>query len=557
MKRFLMILVCMLACTAIASAVSAHTASSAARELPPIELEDRQISEPLLGASGAVQQCTLTLTFPDLQPSYPINDSALEDGTLEYNWEVVLRNGNSYLSVGSRHTKISGNTGYEQMTSMTPEEMDTFLFLWMENAAQWQFITTPSVTVTGNTFAWKFLVPESFTFDDNTEIDGIYITIGNEDWHGNVDYNWTAADYTNGTGVTSLEVWFWPGEELQASYPVNLPNLAVNDTEYDWSVSFTNGTADLVVSSFYRHKNAPQTNLAIADMPHDVYVGTKEHGWQWIGSPAIEIRGNAIVWTLPIPDIYGLTADNLKFSDAYICTGGKEDTGDLHWSVRWFFSPAIDAAYPGSGQCGDDLFWSLSTDGILTITGSGDMWNYTDDNPAPWNYGQKGIREINLPEGLTYIGSLAFANCKSIARIQIPVSVKEIGAGAFFACFLLRDVLIPSTVEYIGKDAFLFCNLLETIDYCGTQTSWAAISADERSEALAKASIRFVRRGDVNYDSAVSGKDITVLRRCFAGGYGITVDPYVADANKDTAVNGKDITLLRRYLAGGYNISLE
>lgn len=50
---------------------------------------------------------------------------------------------------------------------------------------------------------------------------------------------------------------------------------------------------------------------------------------------------------------------------------------------------------------------------------------------------------------------------------------------------------------------------------------------------------------------------LPVLRRCFAGGYGITVDPYVADANKDAAVNGKDITLLRRYLAGGYNISLE
>ena len=41
-----------------------------------------------------------------------------------------------------------------------------------------------------------------------------------------------------------------------------------------------------------------------------------------------------------------------------------------------------------SGQCGDNVYWSLDeATGTLTISGSGDMWNFTGwygNKPAPW-----------------------------------------------------------------------------------------------------------------------------------------------------------------------------
>ena len=62
--------------------------------------------------------------------------------------------------------------------------------------------------------------------------------------------------------------------------------------------------------------------------------------------------------------------------------------------------------------------------------------------------------------------------------------------------------------------------------------------------------------GDVNDDGVVNAKDITVLRRYLAGGYGVTIQEAYSDVNGDTTINAKDITILRRFLAGGYSVEL-
>ena len=62
--------------------------------------------------------------------------------------------------------------------------------------------------------------------------------------------------------------------------------------------------------------------------------------------------------------------------------------------------------------------------------------------------------------------------------------------------------------------------------------------------------------GDTNGDGIVNAKDVTVLRRYLAGGYGITMDERVGDTSGEGVVNAKDVTILRRYLAGGYGIEL-
>ena len=64
-------------------------------------------------------------------------------------------------------------------------------------------------------------------------------------------------------------------------------------------------------------------------------------------------------------------------------------------------------------------------------------------------------------------------------------------------------------------------------------------------------------RGDVSEDGSVNAKDVTVLRRYLAGGYGVAIDEKVGDVNNDGSVNAKDVTFLRRYLAGGYGITVD
>jgi len=61
--------------------------------------------------------------------------------------------------------------------------------------------------------------------------------------------------------------------------------------------------------------------------------------------------------------------------------------------------------------------------------------------------------------------------------------------------------------------------------------------------------------GDINDDGLINTKDITLLSRGIAGGYGVTLTES-ADVNGDGLTNTKDITILSRYIAGGYGVTL-
>lgn len=62
--------------------------------------------------------------------------------------------------------------------------------------------------------------------------------------------------------------------------------------------------------------------------------------------------------------------------------------------------------------------------------------------------------------------------------------------------------------------------------------------------------------GDIDGDGNINAKDVTMLRRFLAGGWGVTVNEEDADIDGDGNVNAKDVTMLRRYLAGGWGVTL-
>lgn len=86
-----------------------------------------------------------------------------------------------------------------------------------------------------------------------------------------------------------------------------------------------------------------------------------------------------------------------------------------------------------SGTCGPNLKWHLNDNGVLTITGKGEMIDYSYYyNRAPW-YGYD-IKRIIIGDGITAIGSSAFAYCSELTSVTIPNSVTEIGESAFKYC---------------------------------------------------------------------------------------------------------------------------
>ena len=121
-----------------------------------------------------------------------------------------------------------------------------------------------------------------------------------------------------------------------------------------------------------------------------------------------------------------------------------------------------------SGDCGDNLTWSFDPDtGILTIEGSGPMWNYNPwdyhGRDVPWSTYRKSIVALSLPEELTSIGRYAFFGCAELTSVKIPESVTSIGKYSFYYCTGLTSVTIPGSVTNIGESAFYYCTGLTSV----------------------------------------------------------------------------------------------
>lgn len=129
------------------------------------------------------------------------------------------------------------------------------------------------------------------------------------------------------------------------------------------------------------------------------------------------------------------------------------------------------AAVTASGICGangDNATWELTDDGVLTISGTGPMANFTyiavdGRSSAPW-FGYRGsISTVVVENGVTTIGNYAFSNCSGITSVAIPESVSSIGNDAFYKCKSLILVTIPEGVTAIGERVFFGCSSLTDI----------------------------------------------------------------------------------------------
>ena len=84
-----------------------------------------------------------------------------------------------------------------------------------------------------------------------------------------------------------------------------------------------------------------------------------------------------------------------------------------------------------SGSCGPNLIWNLTGKGVLTISGKGEMYDYSYDNRAPWGDSREKVKQIIIGDGVTTIGRYAFAGCIPLTSVTISNSVTTIGKYAF------------------------------------------------------------------------------------------------------------------------------
>ncbi|GHT25022.1 hypothetical protein AGMMS4957_19060 [Bacteroidia bacterium] len=117
----------------------------------------------------------------------------------------------------------------------------------------------------------------------------------------------------------------------------------------------------------------------------------------------------------------------------------------------------------------------LTDDGVLTVTGTGAMADYSLDASAPWFASSDAIKTLVIGEGVTSLGELAFYGCIGLISVTIPDGVTSIGGGAFLVCSGLTSVTIPDGVTSIGYAAFAYCNGLTSISVGAVNTQYSSI----------------------------------------------------------------------------------
>ena len=135
---------------------------------------------------------------------------------------------------------------------------------------------------------------------------------------------------------------------------------------------------------------------------------------------------------------------------------------------------SVGTLFAESGTCGATLTWDL-TGGVLTISGTGAMTDYSASNHAPWNANRESITSVIIENGVTSIGEWAFYYCRSLTSVTIPNSVTSIGARAFYSCSSLTSLTSPNSVTSIGRYAFLNCSSLTSIDVASENPNYCSV----------------------------------------------------------------------------------
>ncbi len=161
-------------------------------------------------------------------------------------------------------------------------------------------------------------------------------------------------------------------------------------------------------------------------------------GASWLRS---NVSGDIIVY-LELNDTHSYTENE---QGEFVCTCGK--------------------IAPLSGTCGKDLTWNLDKEtGTLSIVGTGAMTNYSESSQAPWAGIATLIKNVNISEGATSIGSSAFRNCSSLKNIELPDTLTNIGANAFNNCTALDEIDLSSTgMKTIEAYTFTGCKSLKSV----------------------------------------------------------------------------------------------
>ena len=123
-----------------------------------------------------------------------------------------------------------------------------------------------------------------------------------------------------------------------------------------------------------------------------------------------------------------------------------------------------------NGTIGDNLKWTFTDDGTLTISGTGEMEHADGNSGYAWGtdnhtLDRSLIKKVVVEEGVTGLGEYIFWDCPTLREVKFPNSLTELRKQCFKHCTALKSIILPDNISMIEESAFEECSALETVTF--------------------------------------------------------------------------------------------
>lgn len=157
-----------------------------------------------------------------------------------------------------------------------------------------------------------------------------------------------------------------------------------------------------------------------------------------------------------------------------------------------------------SGTCGENLKWYLDTStGLLSITGTGKMTDYSNKEDTPWYQYKNNIKDVMIENGVESIGDYAFDDY-GLNSFVIPDSVTRVGSWAIGLYNWNSAVLLPDRVTNLGDGAICYvdgngnvCGV--QIYYTGTSEQYYNLVKDQKYNNMMSARVYYLQKNEAWY----------------------------------------------------------
>ncbi|MBQ7005055.1 MAG: leucine-rich repeat domain-containing protein [Clostridia bacterium] len=115
-----------------------------------------------------------------------------------------------------------------------------------------------------------------------------------------------------------------------------------------------------------------------------------------------------------------------------------------------------------NGTCGENLVWTLDSEGTLTITGTGDMEEFDHISHVPWSHEKDTVKKVIINSGVTSITNNALEGMNELKYVSISETVAEMDTfnsrNPFKDCDKLEEIFVNSENPFFKSDDGILYN---------------------------------------------------------------------------------------------------